>query len=43
MCQIKNPLKREELVNKVKTYKKYILNIEKVRPATLITSSWKIN
>ena len=43
MCQIKNPLKREELVNKVKTYKKYILNKEKVRPATLTTSSWKIN
>ena len=27
MCRTKNPLKREELVNKVKTYKKYILNL----------------
>ena len=27
MCQTKDPLKREELVNKVKTYKKYILHL----------------
>ena len=27
MCRTKNPLKREELVNKVKIYKKYILNL----------------
>ena len=40
----KDPLKREELVNKVKTYKKYILHLtKKVRPTTLITSSRKIS
>ena len=27
MCRTKDPLKREELVNKVKTYKKYILHL----------------
>ena len=27
MCWTKNPIKREELVKKVKIYKKYILNI----------------
>ena len=30
MCQTKDPLKREELVNKVKTYKKYILHLTRV-------------
>ena len=43
MCQIKNPLKREELVNKVKTYKKYILSLTRKSKANHFNNFFQEN
>ena len=43
MCPTKNPLKREELVNKVKTYKKYILNLTRKSKANHFNNFFQEN
>ena len=43
MCQTKNPLKREELVNKVKTYKKYILSLTRKSKANYFNNFYQEN
>ena len=43
MCWTKNPLKREELVNKVKTYKKYILSLTRKSKANHFNNFFQEN
>ena len=43
MCRTKNPLKREELVNKVKTYKKYILSLTRKSKANHFNNFFQEN
>ena len=43
MCRTKNPLKREKLVNKVKTYKKYILSLTRKSKANHINNFFQEN
>ena len=43
MRRTKNPLKREELVNKVKTYKKYILNLTRKSKANHFNNFFQEN
>ena len=43
MCPTKNPLKREELANKVKTYKKNILNLTRKSKANHFNSFFQEN
>ena len=43
MCRTKNPLKREELVNKVNTYKKYILNLTRKSKANHFNNFFQEN
>ena len=43
MCRTKDPLKREELVNKVKTYKKYILHLTRESKANHFNNFFQEN
>ena len=43
MCQTKNTFKREKLVNKVKTYKKYILNLTRKSKANHFNNFFQEN
>ena len=43
MCRTKNPLKREKLVNKVKTYEKYVLSVTRKRKANHINNFFQEN
>ena len=43
MCQTKNPLKTEELVNKVKTYKKYTLSLTRKSKANHFNNFFQEN